>query len=104
MSNITINEPFFDVKNFEIFLFFSIVEMDNWGRLLVSKACFDIVKENDSDPATQIDDSDDEEVIVQAVETEPIDDTNTVGNLISLDEIKSGEIFTQNTSYDFNDG
>lgn len=52
------------------------------------------------------DDSHDDEVIVDAEETEPIDDTNSVGNLISFDEIESGAFFTQNTpdTFDFNDG
>ena len=59
-----------------------------------------------SGPAIQIDDSDDEEAVVEKSETEPIDDTNTVGNFALLDEIESVMIAAQNTSgaHNSNDG
>ena len=88
----------------------SIVEVDNESHLFVNDVGSDIVNKNVSikeesmdtayapSPAIQIDDSDDEEVVLGTIETEPVDITATVGNFASQDEIESVMIATQNTS------
>ena len=59
-----------------------------------------------SSPAIQIVDSDDEEIVVEAVGTVPIDEKTAVGNFASSEDIESGTIFTKNSSgtYNSNDG
>ena len=59
-----------------------------------------------SDSVIQIVDSDDEEIVVEAVGTVPIDEKTAVGNFASSEDIESGTIFTQNSSgtYNSNDG
>ena len=39
-----------------------------------------------SGPAIQSNDPDDEEVVVEAIESEPVGDTSTIANFASLDE------------------
>lgn len=58
--------------------------------------------ENILESTTPINDSDDKEVVVEAVETKPIDDPATVANFVSLVDIESSKITTQNISYAHN--
>ena len=92
--------------------------MDNWSRMFVSNICSDVVNQNvsfghgtmettyASGAATRIDDSDDEEIVMETLKTEPIDDAIEVGNGASsnanLNEIDDGTIATQNTSDAYN--
>ena len=82
--------------------------MNNRSRLIARNARFDIAHQNISTSSMektyasgsviQIDFSDDEKAVVEKSETEPIDNTTTVGNFASVDEIESVMIAAQNTS------
>lgn len=100
--------------------------MNNWRNRFVDNACYDVHniptapeyfssmrtvyestdasivdqnywKKSASNSIIQIDDSEDEEAVIEAVETEPIDDTTTVGDFAAPNEIECDTIATQNT-------